>query len=182
MGVTDSPPRRPLGDRTARGRRPARRRQAPRPGLRPALAFALPPLLDQTHPVFGGNHVTTYRHRRCGRLGRVARRSGVGCPKGHPDLDVSVEQVIGRPAEVLLSATEQAEVLVMGSRGLGVLGGFLAGSVSTRVIARAERPVVVVRPGERVEDDRAGGSAAGRQFLGVVLGLDLSRPCDELIS
>lgn len=49
------------------------------------------------------------------------------------------------------------------------------------VIARAERPVVVVRPGERVGGG-AGVSAAGGQHLDVVIGLDLSRPCDELIS
>ncbi|GGP59556.1 universal stress protein [Streptomyces sindenensis] len=110
-------------------------------------------------------------------LAETADRLREGCP----DLDVSVEQVTGRPAEVLLSATEGAEVLVMGSRGLGALGGFLAGSVSTPVIARAERPVVVVRPGERVEDG-ADGSAVDRHCLDVVLGLDLSRPCDALIS
>ncbi|OKJ21731.1 hypothetical protein AMK21_09895 [Streptomyces sp. CB00316] len=143
-------------------------RQDRSPLFSPALSGGMGPTPDGT---------TMTRHGAERVLAETADRMG----EGYPDLDVSVQQVIGRPAEVLLSATERAEVLVMGSRGLGALGGFLAGSVSTPVIARAERPVVVVRPGERVEDE-AGGSAAGRQYLDVVLGLDLSRPCDELIS
>ncbi|MFI2368016.1 universal stress protein [Streptomyces sp. NPDC018833] len=104
----------------------------------------------------------------------------------HPGLHVSVEQVFGRPAEVLLSAAKKAEVLVVGSRGLGTLGGFLAGSVSLPVIAQAECPVVVVRAGERAEDElRPGPGDNGTdqgQYLDVVLGLDLTRPCDELLA
>ncbi|POG47553.1 hypothetical protein BV881_11120 [Streptomyces sp. ZL-24] len=143
-------------------------RQDRSPLFSPALSGGMGPTPDGT---------TLTRHRAERVLAETADRLG----EGYPDLDVSAERMVGRPAEVLLSATERAEVLVMGSRGLGALGGFLAGSVSTPVIARAERPVVVVRPGERVEDE-AGGSAVGRQYLDVVLGLDLSRPCDELIS
>ncbi|MFD6229423.1 universal stress protein [Streptomyces sp. NPDC060232] len=103
--------------------------------------------------------------------------------EGHPGLHIDVEQVCGRPVDVLLSAADKAEVLVLGSRGLGSLGGFLAGSVSLPVIAHAERPVVVVRAGERAEDEKQPGDGPiGRaRYLDVVLGLDLARPCDELI-
>ncbi|MFE0577438.1 universal stress protein [Streptomyces sp. NPDC058874] len=105
----------------------------------------------------------------------------------HPGLEITVEQVNGRrPAAVLLSAAEKAEVLVMGSRGLGSLAGFLAGSVSFPVIARAERPVVVVRAGERAEDELRPWNDNEEEHEGryrdVVLGLDLSRPCDELLA
>ncbi|MFB7462349.1 universal stress protein [Streptomyces sp. NPDC056224] len=111
--------------------------------------------------------------------------------EGHPGLDITVEQVCGRPAEVLLSAAKEAEVLVVGSRGLGTLAGFLAGSVSMPVIARAERPVVVVRAGERAEGQPRPGTGDHEeredhkddgQYLDVVLGLDLSRPCDEVLA
>lgn len=143
-------------------------RQDRSPLFSPALSGGIRTTSDGT---------TMTRHGAEHVLAETADRLG----ERYPDLDVSVDQVIGRPAEVLLSAMEQAEVLVMGSRGLGALGGFLAGSVSTPVIARAERPVVVVRPGGRAEDG-AGASPAASQYLDVVLGLDLSRPCDELIS
>ncbi|WP_405787279.1 universal stress protein [Streptomyces sp. NBC_00029] len=104
----------------------------------------------------------------------------------HPGLEISVEQVHGRPAEVLLSAAEKAEVLVVGSRGLGGLAGFLTGSVSLPVIAHAERPVVAVRAGERAECEPLPGTGDHGDRKGqcrdVVLGLDLSRPCDELLA
>ncbi|MEV5971478.1 universal stress protein [Streptomyces sp. NPDC051921] len=117
---------------------------------------------------------------------RVPREAADRLREGHPGLEIGIEQVLGRPAEVLLSAADTAEVLVMGSRGLGALGGFLAGSVSLPVIARAERPVVVVRGGEQTADARLSGTGDRVVDRGrdgdVVLGLDLSRPCDELIA
>ncbi|WP_046776606.1 universal stress protein [Streptomyces yangpuensis] len=117
---------------------------------------------------------------------RVSRDAADRLREGHPGLEITVEQVNGRPAEVLLSAAEKAEILVVGSRGLGSVAGFLAGSVSLPVIAHAERPVVVVRAGERAEDELRPGSGDDGdhkgQYRDVVLGLDLSRPCDELLA
>ncbi|MGA4797591.1 universal stress protein [Streptomyces lavendulocolor] len=115
---------------------------------------------------------------------RVPRDVAERLREDHPGLRIGVEQVFGRPVEVLLAAANEAEVLVLGSRGLGALGGFLAGSVSMPVIAHAERPVVLVRAGERAEDELRyeGGREARRvRHLDVVLGLDLTRPCDEVI-
>ncbi|GAA3388116.1 universal stress protein [Streptomyces roseoviridis] len=115
--------------------------------------------------------------------GRVPHEAARRVRADHPGLRVSVEQVFGRPVEVLLAAASKAEVLVLGSRGLGALGGLLAGSVSLPVIAHAECPVVVVRAGERVacEKQPEDGPAGRARYLDVVLGLDLTRPCDELI-
>lgn len=89
-----------------------------------------------------------------------------------PELAVTVEQLSGTPMKVLLQAAETADLLVLGSRGLGALTGFLYGSVGLHVLARAARPVVLVR------------SAAGRGTVGgqIVLGVDLGSPCDELVA
>lgn len=114
---------------------------------------------------------------------RVPRDVADRLREDHPGLQLSVEQVFGRPVEVLLAAADKAEMLVLGSRGLGALGGFLTGSVSMPVIAHAERPIVLVRAGERAEDEMPTGDGAVRpaQYRDVVLGLDLTRPCDEVI-
>jgi nucleotide-binding universal stress UspA family protein len=58
---------------------------------------------------------------------------------------VRVERVIleGTAAEVLLEATKDADLLVVGSRGHGTLAGMLLGSVSQQVAHYASCPVVI---------------------------------------
>lgn len=63
-------------------------------------------------------------------------------------------------ADALLAVARDAELLALGSRGHGPLVGFLLGSVGQQVIARTERPVVLVRA-----DDRAFTEAAGREVV-----------------
>ncbi|SFC18097.1 universal stress protein [Streptomyces aidingensis] len=66
---------------------------------------------------------------------------------GHPGLDVTTESVAGGPAAALLDASRESDVVVLGSRGLGTVAGFLLGSVSMQTVAWADCPVVVVRAG-----------------------------------
>ncbi|MEV5508212.1 universal stress protein [Streptomyces orinoci] len=63
----------------------------------------------------------------------------------HPELEVGVRRPAGPPAKALIDIAGESEELVLGSRGLGVLEGFLLGTVSLTVIAHASRPVVAVR-------------------------------------
>lgn len=79
-----------------------------------------------------------------------------------PGLPIEVERVAEAPVKVLLA--EEAELLVLGSRGLSGMSGHLLGSVSLSVIARTARPVVLVRADY---DGRAEESGT------VVLGLDV---------
>jgi nucleotide-binding universal stress UspA family protein len=65
---------------------------------------------------------------------------------------VSQHVVMGHPATVLLDASAGADLLVVGSRGLGGFKGMLLGSTSQHVIARAACPVVVVRAPEPATD------------------------------
>jgi nucleotide-binding universal stress UspA family protein len=60
-------------------------------------------------------------------------------------IDVSTTVVEGHPAETLLEAAANAELLVVGSRGHGSFSGMLLGSVSEHCVAHAPCPVVVVR-------------------------------------
>ncbi len=53
--------------------------------------------------------------------------------------------VEGHPAVELLRAAEDAELLVVGSRGHGAFAGMLLGSVSEHCVSHAPCPVVVVR-------------------------------------
>lgn len=54
--------------------------------------------------------------------------------------------VCGVPAHSLLEVAKGADLLVVGSRGLGGFAGLLLGSVSEQCVRHAGCPVVVVRP------------------------------------
>ncbi|MCD7442277.1 universal stress protein [Streptomyces lincolnensis] len=117
---------------------------------------------------------------------RIPRETSEGLRLRHRGLDVTTEQLSGRPAEVLTDVARDAELLVLGSRGLGGIGGFVVGSVGLAVVAHAERPVVLVRAGEQAADehetDPAGIPSAATPFRPVVLGLDIENPDEELIA
>jgi len=60
-------------------------------------------------------------------------------------LNVEWSGVPGNPAEVLIEASTQADLLVVGSRGLGGFRGLMMGSVSSQCVHHAHCPVLVVR-------------------------------------
>ncbi|MGD6740735.1 universal stress protein [Streptomyces sp. BH106] len=63
-----------------------------------------------------------------------------------PDLaDVEGEVVTGEALTVLTARSKEADLVVVGSRGLGAFTGLLIGSVAVYLAAHAECPVLVVR-------------------------------------
>jgi nucleotide-binding universal stress UspA family protein len=57
---------------------------------------------------------------------------------------VTVRAVTGLPAEALLEAAAEADMLIVGSRGAGGFKRLLMGSVSVQVTHHARCPVVVI--------------------------------------
>ncbi|MEU1273732.1 universal stress protein [Streptomyces sp. NPDC005799] len=103
-----------------------------------------------------------------------------------PGTRLTDEQVEGPAVAALLRAAGQADLLVLGSRGLSGFTGFLVGSVALGVVARATRPVVLVRAGERAEDEHmpaSDGSLSTRtRCRDVVLGVDADDPAEAAIA
>ena len=69
------------------------------------------------------------------RCGRICETAGV-------DYVCRIE--MKPPARAIADAAEHADLIVMGSRGLGALSGAALGSLSHRVIGETRRPVLIV--------------------------------------
>lgn len=65
----------------------------------------------------------------------------------YPELDVRPVQMPDSPVRSLLAAGEEADVLVLGSRGIEGFRGLLLGSTTMHVAPYAQCPVVVVHSG-----------------------------------
>lgn len=63
----------------------------------------------------------------------------------HPSVDIQTSVAEGYAAQILVEASNDAELLVVGSRGHGELAGMLLGSVSEHCVTHAHCPVLVFR-------------------------------------
>ncbi|WP_346958350.1 universal stress protein [uncultured Arthrobacter sp.] len=87
-------------------------------------------------------------------FGPAARRMQAETVKGVDTEGVNVtgDVVQGPTVTVLVDASKDADLLVVGSRGLGGFTGLLLGSVSTQVVHHAACAVLVVRTKPGVPD------------------------------
>ncbi|PWI10180.1 stress protein [Streptomyces sp. NWU339] len=127
------------------------------------------PRQDRTEVVPAGE-----RHLARRVLRHAAARVRAACP-GVPLYD---QQVAGPATAALARAADDAGLLVLGSRGLGRLSSLVVGSVALGVVARATRPVVLVRADTAGEE--ADAESTGRRD--VVLGVDVTEPCGEVLA
>ncbi|MFF9171295.1 MULTISPECIES: universal stress protein [unclassified Streptomyces] len=138
---------------------------------------AVPRPWDQA-PLWGGETQADWSER-------IPRETIEGLRLRHPGVAVSLVRLSGRPAELLPDAASDAELLVLGSRGMSGVGGFLVGSVGQAVIARTEMPVVLVRAGEQAADehlsDPVGIPSTATAFRPVTVGVDTADPADDVI-
>ncbi|WP_263172465.1 universal stress protein [Streptomyces sp. SCSIO ZS0520] len=104
---------------------------------------------------------------------RLLREEAERARERHPGLEVLTRHVRGGAAEKLTAAAQEAEVMALGSRGLGRARGHLLGAVSLAVVGAARRPVVLVRAPEERPRPRAGG---------LLVGVDLQHPSEDLLA
>lgn len=94
--------------------------------------------------------------------------------EAHPHLRVDTKDVDGPPGVALTEVAATSEMLVLGSRGLGTVSGYVLGSVGLAVVRGSERTVVLVRGTEEAKRDARSHGAYGP----VVVGIDVDRPSD----
>ncbi|GAU69818.1 hypothetical protein SSP35_14_01520 [Streptomyces sp. NBRC 110611] len=116
---------------------------------------------------------------------RVPREAAAELRERYPDLEITTDHLTGAPPEVLCDVARESELLALGSARLGRLAGFFVGSVAMSTVAHVERPVVLVRARTTAVDEHVsatdGRPLPAMPYRPVVLGLDLDRPCGDVI-
>ncbi|MGX4694010.1 universal stress protein [Streptomyces sp. JNUCC 63] len=114
----------------------------------------------------------------------VLERAAEELACAYPHVEIIGTRAREPAVAALLAAAAETELLVLGTRGFTGFAGFPVGSVALAAAARAPCPVVLVRSGERPEDERdlVPGTPPGETpYLPVVLGIDLERPAEALV-
>lgn len=97
----------------------------------------------------GGGSLTILHCVAAGHIGEAAAlaqaRLLIAYGELYPDVDVTTEVVSDDPRDVLVTASRRASLLVLGSRGRGLLASSLFGSVRRDLIRRSGCPVVIAR-------------------------------------
>ena len=64
-----------------------------------------------------------------------------------PDLKVTTKLLEGRPSSTIVSEAdvEEADLIVIGSRGIGGITGWILGSTSRNVVESCTKPILVVK-------------------------------------
>jgi nucleotide-binding universal stress UspA family protein len=108
------------------------------------VAVARPPL-----PVLGAPY---YQRALTADLGRARTAVANAIPVAEERrVPYTTEVIEGSPAEAIvdLARNRDVDLIVVGSRGRGAVTGAVLGSVSSDVVHRANRPVLVARAGSR---------------------------------
>jgi nucleotide-binding universal stress UspA family protein len=103
----------------------------------------------------------------------VTQRAVDALADASSDVEVTTSVVDGHPVTVLREASESAQLMVLGSRGVGGIAGLLLGSTATRVVSHARCPVVVL-------PDEAAVLVDGRRS--VVVGVEGRHGDDEVLA
>jgi nucleotide-binding universal stress UspA family protein len=130
--------------------------------------------LVHTWPFLGGpesGHLQAADLQTAARL--MLREAVEEVRSAYPALEVTSTLVPDTAPDGLLAAGAHAQLLVLGTRGLGGFHGLLVGSVSLAVAGRTEVPVVLVRERQPIPAKDPGDE--------VVVGVDLREPAESVL-
>jgi nucleotide-binding universal stress UspA family protein len=111
-------------------------------GLRLVHACVFPPLVPDDDLYL--EQVRQQGRRWLAEAGAVARDAA-------PEIEPDDELMVGSPSGILVEASRSAELVVVGSRGIGGFRSMLVGSVAVTLAAHGHCPLVMVR-GRTVDD------------------------------
>lgn len=101
------------------------------------------------HPAFGASGLAVLPENLRTADAEAAQADAEGyvadVASRYPEVELRATAVVGRPARVLARLSDDASLVVVGTRGRNAFANLVLGSVAQETLLRAECPVVVVR-------------------------------------
>jgi nucleotide-binding universal stress UspA family protein len=98
-------------------------------------------------PITAAQDMSDYQDKMKNIYAKSLREAELDIKDAFPDLKVVTQLLEGRPSNVIVEEAEKENVdlIVIGSRGLGGITGWILGSTSRHVVESCTRPILVVK-------------------------------------
>lgn len=98
-------------------------------------------------PIAAARDISLYQERMRAVYQNVLKEAEAKVRAEHPDLKVETRLEEGRPSATIVDMAENdgADLIVIGSRGIGGITGWILGSTSRRVVDSCTKPILIVK-------------------------------------
>ncbi|UCD45472.1 MAG: universal stress protein [Candidatus Bathyarchaeota archaeon] len=100
-----------------------------------------------TAPVTAAKDMARYQDKMKEIYENVLKDAREEVSKEHPGIELETVLKEGRPSATIVETAEEGEIdlIVMGSRGVGGITGWILGSTSRRVVDSCTKPILIVK-------------------------------------
>lgn len=98
-------------------------------------------------PVTAAQDMSDYQDRMKDIYGKSLEDVKKDVNNHYPNLNVTTKLMEGKPSSIVIDEAENNDIdlIVIGSRGLGGITGWILGSTSRRIVENCTKPVLVVK-------------------------------------
>jgi nucleotide-binding universal stress UspA family protein len=100
-----------------------------------------------TLPISTAQEMVRYQERLRGLYEKILKETEERIRSEYPDLELEIILKEGRPSTEIVQTAEKngVDLIVMGSRGVGGITGWILGSTSRRVVDSCTKPILIVK-------------------------------------
>lgn len=98
-------------------------------------------------PITAAQDMSEYQQKMAGIYHKSLEDAAKDINEHFPDLNVTTKLMEGRPSSTIVTEAEEsnADLIVIGSRGIGGITGWILGSTSRNVVESCTKPILVVK-------------------------------------
>jgi nucleotide-binding universal stress UspA family protein len=98
-------------------------------------------------PITNSQDLIDYQEKIKDIYGKSLEEAKTDIEKAFPSLELNTMLMEGRPSSTIVEAAEEQDVdlIVIGSRGVGGITGWILGSTSRKVVESCTKPILVIK-------------------------------------